>query len=159
MKEDVGTPPCSIPAVDLVNYTAHQIEREDGLISNRLTWMLTFQGFLFLSAAAVLASDVAPLQRRLFVTTAAILGFLVCIIAIVSISAAVASITRICTCWENIKASYVLPEELVARPFGHWPDDRAPRWPKSDKGHWIAYGIPASVMGGWIGVAIVGFLD
>jgi len=35
---------------------AHQIEREDGLINTRITWMLTFEGFLF-AALALVADD------------------------------------------------------------------------------------------------------
>lgn len=137
-------PELSLP--ELLAYTAHQIEREDGQINNRLTWMLTFHGFLFLSAAAVLSqNELEASFRRRFVATVAVVGVVVCVVALCSIRAAVVSLSRIRKGWETIEDCYSLDKRLVVRPYGTLS--------KFDRGHWIAYAIPASIMGGWILVA------
>ena len=41
-------------------YMSKQIEREDGLINTRITWMLTFEGFLFAALAIVAGKDDDP---------------------------------------------------------------------------------------------------
>lgn len=46
-------------AKDFYEYTVHQIEREQGLVDTRISWTLTFEGFLF-AAIAIAISENTP---------------------------------------------------------------------------------------------------
>jgi hypothetical protein len=75
--------------------TSDQITKEEGLIHNRLTWMLTFQGFLF--AAVVLSANTAVEERlgHLLRTTIPWLALCSAVLALTGVSAAYLSINNI----------------------------------------------------------------
>jgi hypothetical protein len=154
-KKSSGRELPEIEFVDLLKYTAHQVEREDNQINNRLTWLLAFQGFLFLSAAAVLSQDGADNAIRLFfVATAAAVGVAVSVFARQSIEAALISLQRIIDTWERIKRDYQVTDKYVANPYGDRKEHDAKRRPPRDKGHGLALRIPITIIIGWVAVAV-----
>jgi hypothetical protein len=46
-----------ISVKEYYGYVTHQIERQDNLINNRLTWMLTIEGFLYAGLAVIASKD------------------------------------------------------------------------------------------------------
>jgi hypothetical protein len=121
---------------DYYDYTARQVKRGEDLISNRLSWMLTFEGFLF--AALALTANVstdAALRSNLYYTIPAI-GFFVGLLTAVGICGAYVSIKQNKLFWANLKGSGLFP-----LPYGN---RRA-----SYLGHITTYGIPAAMMATW----------
>lgn len=96
----------------LYGQLAHQIEREDGLINTRITWMLTFEGFLF--AALALVADKESDQTIQFALKYALplIGLVVAILAFFAIGAALSVLATLKKQWDPAK----FPDHI--RPFG-----------------------------------------
>ena len=95
-------------------HISRQIDREDGLINTRLTWLLQFEGFLF-AAFAVLDSktDYGVLEQWVQVTIA-LSGLVAALWAYFAVKAALDQIGYLKEQWENRK----VPEHVLPRPYG-----------------------------------------
>ena len=62
---------------ELYDRLRKRVEHEDGLVNQRLTWLLVVQGFLFAAFSTVLASErgVEPVTKALVLCLLALLGF------------------------------------------------------------------------------------
>lgn len=104
----------------------HQIEREDGLINYRLSWMLVLNGFLF-SASALMKCD-SP-AKDLYPAIPWV-GLLVSAAALVGVIAADRQIAELMTCWITVAKCGAFGKEWP-RPFGDWlaaPLGKAPAY-------------------------------
>jgi hypothetical protein len=122
---------------DYYNYTARQVKRGEALISNRLSWMLTFEGFLF--AALALTANVstdAALRSNLINYTIPAVGFVVAALTAVGIWGAYVSIKQIKRFWASLEGSNRFP-----LPYGNCL--------ASFLGRITTYGIPAAMMATW----------
>jgi hypothetical protein len=95
-------------------YMSHQIEREDGLINTRITWMLTFEGFLFATLALIgQQGTVRPELYAAAKNTLPVLGALIGFLAYLSVEAALSALKHLKSGWESRD-----PKELFPRAFG-----------------------------------------
>ena len=95
-------------------YIAHQIEREDGLVNYRLTWMLTTQGLLFAALALLTGTAIDTEIRAMLAWLLPWIGIALSVIALVGVSAANHQITYLKKKWE------MLDYDKAPRPYG-WP--------------------------------------
>lgn len=98
-------------------YTVHQIGREDELIHKRITWFLTFEGFLF--AALSLMDKTHSINSSLHTTVGVVvplLGFLVSLLAYVGVQSAWSAINDLREGWSH-KSETVGPDAFP-RPYG-----------------------------------------
>ena len=122
---------------DFYEYTVRQIEREQGLVNNRLSWMLTFQGFLFAAIALVVNKDTEPTVRVVFRNVIPAIGIAVALLALIGIHAAALSSNEIKAKWKQRDGFQQYPPT-----FGT---------PKiSLLGRITSYGIPTSVIVAWL---------
>lgn len=122
---------------DFYEYTVRQIEREQGLVNNRLSWMLTFQGFLFASIALVVNKDTEPAIRLVFRNVMPTIGIAVALLALIGIHAAALSSSEIKAKWKQRDG------------FQHYPPTFGTRT-ISLLGRITSYGIPISVVLAWL---------
>lgn len=92
---------------------SHQIEREDGLINTRITWMLTFEGFLFAALALVANDNSDPTIQLILKYVLPIVGSAVAFLALLAISAAFSALEDLRKRWDQTK----YPN--YPRPFGN----------------------------------------
>ena len=112
--------PCSniISVKEYYEYVAHQINREDGLVNSRLTWMLTFQGFLFASLALI--GEREKVGQELYCALIYVLPFLGATIALLSYLSVEGALSAI----KSLKNDWINKEEdldiagVFPRPFG-----------------------------------------
>jgi hypothetical protein len=122
---------------ELNDYAVLQLERELNLINNRLSWMLTFQGFLFTTIALTANNNTdwaIGMGLRYGIPS---IGMLVAFLALFGIHAAHLSITNIRTRWKwnggysGYSLAFGNPD---ARKYGRIP----------------SYGIPISIIIAWL---------
>ncbi len=65
---------------EMYDALAHQIEREDDLVNNRVNWFLVSQGFLFATVGVILDSELTFDTKVLSVKAIAVLGALMGVI-------------------------------------------------------------------------------
>ena len=134
MPEPAVEPPLTLK--DKYDYTARQILREERLINNRLSWMLTFEGFLFAALALTAnASNEGVLRNSLKYTIPAT-GIAVAVLTMVGISGAYVSINQIKIFWGKQKGIKCFP-----LPYG------SPQ--ASARGRVTSHGIPLAMMLMW----------
>jgi hypothetical protein len=80
---------------------AHQIEREDSLVCNRINWFLVSQGFLFAAAAVIITSEIKECSRTIAIETISFLGGLIGIIVLVGVIGAEISIWSLRKRWKS----------------------------------------------------------
>lgn len=124
---------------DLYECSVQQIEYEQGLINNRISWMLTFQGFLFGSMALVASDNSAEVIRMTFKTIVPLLGILTSSLAIVGIYASCLTIDAVRRRWKSHPNSC----EYIAT-LGLSKASIAARI--------TSYGIPASTIFAWLSI-------
>ncbi|MHC5748934.1 MAG: hypothetical protein ACYTXT_45310, partial [Nostoc sp.] len=78
-----------------------QLERELSLINNRISWMLTFQGFLFATIALVANKNTEQAIRIVFRNVIPTIGIVVAFLALIGVHAAHLSIKSIKTRWKQ----------------------------------------------------------
>jgi hypothetical protein len=122
---------------DFYEYTIRQIEREQGLVNNRLSWMLTFQGFLFASIALVANKDTESATRLVFRNVIPAIGIAVALLALVGIHAAALSSNEIKAKWKQRDGFHYYPPAFGTRTV-------------SLLGRVTSYGIPTSVILAWL---------
>jgi hypothetical protein len=123
---------------DFYEYTVRQIEREQGLVNNRLAWMFSFQGFLFTSIALVANRDVDPAVRLVFRDTIPLIGIAVALLAMLGIHAASLSSSEVKAKWNKRQGD-----------FHHYPPTFGSPL-VSLLGRITSYGMPSSVILSWI---------
>jgi hypothetical protein len=102
-------------------YIAHQINREELLINNRLTWMLTLNGFLFATFALLLKSDPVTnsptWDSTIFLLRWGLptLGIFISLAGLLGVIAAQLQIKWLCRQWHEHKLD---ERQLWVRPFG-----------------------------------------
>jgi hypothetical protein len=79
--EEVKIVPESISGIQYYQIIRSQIEHEDNLINQRLSWFVAAQSFLF-SAYAILLNAPSQVRRQSFATQQEILFFLIPLVAI-----------------------------------------------------------------------------
>jgi hypothetical protein len=122
---------------DYYDDTARQIKREERLINDRLSWMLTFEGFLFAALALTAnVSNAGVLRNNLKYTIPAI-GFVVAMLTAVGIFGAYISINQIKRFWANQKGSDRFPIAYGNRLA-------------SFLGRTTGYGLPFAMMLTWV---------
>jgi hypothetical protein len=122
---------------DFYDYTTQQIERENDLINNRLSWMLTFQGFLFAALALVVNKDTEPAVGLIFKNVLPIIGIAVALLAFLGVLAAYISIDNIKQKWKKQLGNQQYP-----------PAHGTPL--ASFLGRITSYGIPISIVIAWL---------
>jgi hypothetical protein len=128
-------------------YIAHQINREELLINNRLTWMLTLNGFLFATFALLLKSDPAtnsPIwDSTIFLLRWGLptLGASISFAGLLGVAAARRQIKWLCGEWKQLDEPH-----LGIRPYG---DDHADGLGKAS-----CYLPPVALMVMWFGLLI-----
>lgn len=86
----------------LYQRTRDQIEHEDGLVNQRLTWLLVFQTFLFIAYANLLNEAVRlPSDKILVLTVVAALGFLSSFSTLIVIMQALSSLNYLRRSWRE----------------------------------------------------------
>ena len=93
-------------------YLAHQIEREDGLVNYRLTWMLTTQALLFAALALLAGKDIDAEMRATLAWLLPRIGIALSVIAFLGVMAANIAITDLKRKWEK------LAYDKAPRPYG-----------------------------------------
>ncbi|WKJ91350.1 hypothetical protein QZJ86_04265 [Methylomonas montana] len=84
---------------------AHQIEREDGLINTRITWLLTFQGFLF-AALAIVANNAGSKDVAIYWAlkyTLPVIGISIGVLGILGVRAALIALSELKDIWDQAK--------------------------------------------------------
>jgi len=121
-------------------HLAHQIEREDGLINTRVTWMLTFEGFLFAALALVASKESDPTIQMVLKYALPIIGFVIAFLAYHAIGAALSTLTYLKDLWE--------PENYPGypQPFG--------KEMQHTRGASYSKGLPVTIMVLWFVVFI-----
>ena len=126
---------------EFYNYTVSQIGREESLINNRLSWMLTFQGFLFAAIALVTDVGTDPAIRIILRNLVPIVGLVIGAFTLIGVHAAYLSIN-------NIKAKCKeRKEKLCYRPL-YPPAHGGPTAHRL--GQIPSYGIPTMVVIAWL---------
>lgn len=95
---------------DFRNSISEQIKQEENLISNRLSWMLTFQGFLFTALTWIGRKDAEEELKEVLMTIIPLIGMLTSYIAIIGIIAAYFSINNIKKKLVNFKKE--IPQDI-----------------------------------------------
>ena len=94
-------------------YLAHQIEREDSLINTRITWMLTFEGFLFAALALVANKEnIGTAVYKVLKYALPLMGIAVGMLAFLGVQAALSALEVLKNRWD--------PEKFKGypQPFG-----------------------------------------
>ena len=95
---------------------AHQIEREDSLVCNRINWFLVSQGFLFAAAGVVITSETKDCSRIIaIIKTISFLGGLIGIIVLAGVIGAEISISSLKKRWKSMEANY---NRFLPPPYG-----------------------------------------
>ena len=120
--------------------TSDQITKEEGLIHNRITWMLTFQGFLFAAVVLSAKSDVDPILGPLLRRTIPVVALVSAVLGLIGVRAAYISIN-------NIKAFLAWYEKEYPQPV------KPPAFgtPMASKlGRVTSHGLPVLVILAWL---------
>jgi len=129
---------------EFYNYTVSQIGREESLINNRLSWMLTFQGFLFAAIALVTDVGTDPAIRIILRNLVPIVGLVIGAFTLIGVHAAYLSINNIkAKCKERKERK----ERLGDRPL-YPPAHGTPTAHRLGK--IPSYGIPTMVVIAWL---------
>ncbi|HEX4959973.1 MAG TPA: hypothetical protein VF173_03975 [Thermoanaerobaculia bacterium] len=96
--------PCEPEIAFYYKEISHQIEREDGLINNRLTQLLTSAGLLFAAFAYSISAESKGLNHAMLLCillTLPILGFVISYFALASVRAAEGALFDLKMAWER----------------------------------------------------------
>jgi hypothetical protein len=135
---DVTMQPPSDPKElsDWVGNLAHQVEREDGLVHQRVTWMIQLEGFLFAGLALKERTPPIPL-----LVVMALVGITCACTTLLGVSAARRALNDLVVAFETI------PEETrrhLVRPFGRRKDN--------SYGKITSAALPMVIVAAWLGL-------
>lgn len=114
-----------------------QVEREQVLINNRISWMLTFEGFLFAGLALAGDSKSTPEFRRAIKETFPLVGATVAVLTVFGVLAATLAIVNAKTFWKNLVGTAGFPT-----PHGSLT--------ASILGRATSFGVPIAVAVAWV---------
>ena len=97
---------------------ADQFKREDNLVSNRVSWFLASQGFLFAAAAVIIDSKLTPCQKVYATKFIAVFGVLLAISVLIGVIGAQFSLINLKERWEKIESEY---DKFFPPPYGKNP--------------------------------------
>jgi len=93
-------------------YLAHQIEREDGLVNNKITWLLTTQAILFAALALLGGGDTNAEIREMLTLLLPLIGIVLSVIGFLGVTGASITLRDLKTEWEELDYS------KAPRPYG-----------------------------------------
>ena len=108
----------AVPALthkEALELYSNQITKEEGLIHSRLTWMLTLQGFLFLSLVGASRTDVEQHAAIALLRIIPWLGIASAVLAFVGVVGAYLSIDNI----KSLRNKFKTDNALENEPPGH----------------------------------------
>jgi hypothetical protein len=117
------------------------IEREQTLINNRITWMLTFEGFLFAGLALISDTKQSPQVRNALKDVLPLVGGSVAGLTVFGVLAATLSIMKAKKFWEN---------QTNKEEFG---PGYGSRW-ASYLGRVTSFGVPLAVAAAWVAILV-----
>lgn len=121
---------------EFYEYTVHQIEREQDLVNTRISWTLTFEGFLFAAIAIAVRKDTPTAIGELFGYIIPLIGIAVAMLSLVGIYAAALSKDTIKQRWTQRSAHKLYPPTFGSRKI-------------SALGRITSYGIPIVLIVSW----------
>jgi hypothetical protein len=116
--------PDTFSADKYYHYLRSEIEREDGITNQRLTWAMTFQGFLIASMTFLLqgswVSEPKGIEvfRKLAVGAIGLVGLLTALLTKSGIDASRDALDRVTSDWEKINSKIKMVPRLAPRPYG-----------------------------------------
>jgi len=129
-----------IPSMkEIYDALAHQIEREDSLVCNRINWFLVSEGFLFAAAGVIITSGIKECWRIIAIKTIGFFGGLVGIIVFVGVIGAEISIWSLRKRWKSMESNYI---EFFPPPYGRGWASALGCFPRSF--------IPIGIVSAWI---------
>jgi hypothetical protein len=99
-------------------YLSHQIGREDSLVNNRLTWLLTTQGLLFAAFALVLEKDGAQLLKNELIKVLPLVGIVLSILCLLGVVGAIVTIRGLQKRWRKLDYDFAPPPCGVGCAWG-----------------------------------------
>ncbi len=100
---------------EMYDALAHQIEREDNLVNNRINWFLASEGFLFAAAGVIISCELHIVTKVLCVEIIAALGICIGIIIKSGIKGAELASEKLREEW---KKKEVFFREFFPPPYG-----------------------------------------
>lgn len=143
-------PDTSFSAAKYYDYLRTEIEREDGITNQRLTWAMTLQGFLVASMTFLLSGSwvseppgVATF-RILAIGAIGIIGLLAAILTKAGIDASRNALDRVTSDWNEINSRIKMVPRLAPRMYGQgrpyfWGSLYARLIPRLFMVMWIVY--------------------
>ena len=108
---------------DLNQIYSKQIEREDNLIGQRLTMLLTFQGFLFASLSLLGEPDAEVLIVKALTLAVPLMGIVISVLAIFGIHTAVQHLNELKNEWRSLHQEKA---KRLPAPFWNRPNRVSP---------------------------------
>lgn len=122
-------------------YTTQRIKQETDLINNRLSWMLTFQGFLFASITLVLRKDTDQAVSSILKIMIPIIGIVVALLTLTGITAAYRAIRKVRLKLES--------NEQLKKEYEQYPPAYGDMLART-LGRVTSYGLPLSLAITWV---------
>lgn len=126
-----------LPAKEFYEYTVHQIEQEQGLVDTRISWTLTFEGFLFAAIAIGVSESTPSGVRVVFQYIIPLIGIAVALLALVGVYASALSKDVIKRGWMQHPSFALYPPTFGGRKI-------------SILGRITSYGIPIALIVAWL---------
>jgi hypothetical protein len=137
-----------LPVNDFYRYTSQHIEREESLITNRIGWMLTFQGFLLASVAILSTASSGGSMFTHLNFILPILGIMVSLLTFIGILGTYFSMFQLQESWEAR-----LYDPKVEDSTSSYPPFTTPL--ASLLGQWLGLGLPLLFVGTWLAMLLL----
>jgi hypothetical protein len=125
-------------AKEYYGYISDHIEKEVDLVNNRLSWMLSFQGFLFASISIVTSKESEATLRTFLRDAFSFAGIAVAVLTLIGVYASALQRDSLKRQWTNLKYQGFPP--LSSNPL------------ISTMGRITSFGIPITIITVWIAV-------
>ena len=100
---------------EMYDALAHQIEREDNLVNNRINWFLASQGFLFAAVGVIISSELHVVTKVLSIAIIAALGISIGVIIKSGVKGADLAIEKLRKQWNHTEVFF---RGYFPPPFG-----------------------------------------
>lgn len=132
------------------DYVRKEIEREDNITNQRLTWAMAFQGFLIASMTFLLSgswpdqADEMAHFRKLVIGALGVVGFLAASLTVSGIDASRNAIDQVVKDWEAINSKLRIVPQFAPRTYGQekhflWGSRYVRLIPRLFQFMWLAY--------------------